>query len=182
MKANKRTVWFLTLISLVAVISIYYVNNRSLMPFDGLAIFGEKTPDSATVNDLLEGADNQTSVFAEKYIFDEMRMTVRNERSQLKDQLTIKVGSSDFSTAEKSDALDEMAAIVKQDSIEALMEMQIIALGYPDAFVQTENGKVNVRVLTLDGQSNKQADEITHLVMTSWEDAKNVSVKFETGS
>ena len=180
MKANKRTVWFLTLISLVAVISIYYVNNKSLMPFDGLAIFGDKTPDSGTVKD--NATDKQAPVFAESYIFDDMRMTVRNERSERNTQLSMKVGSSDFTSVEKSDALDEMAALVKLNSIEALMEMQIIALGYPDAFVQTEGGKVNVRVLAIEGQSTKQADEITHLVMTTWEEAKNVSVKFETGS
>ena len=67
-----------------------------------------------------------------------------------------------------------MAALTKQDSTEALMEMQIMALGYPDAFVQTEDGKVNVTVLTEDGQSAKQANEITHLVMTSWAEARKV--------
>ena len=39
MKTNKRTVWFLTLLSLVAVISIYYIKEKSPMPFDGITIF-----------------------------------------------------------------------------------------------------------------------------------------------
>ena len=39
MKTNKRTVWFLTLLSLVAVISIYYIKEKSPMPFDGINIF-----------------------------------------------------------------------------------------------------------------------------------------------
>ena len=46
MKTNKRTVWFLTLLSLVAVISIYYINKKAPMPFDGIKIFadaGDKT-------------------------------------------------------------------------------------------------------------------------------------------
>lgn len=180
MKANKRTVWFLTLISLVAVISIFYMNNKN-MPFDGLALFGDKG-ELPVVADKVDGSDKQTPVFAESYLFDEMRMTVRNERSELNAQLTTKVGSPDFTSDEKNKALDDMAALVKQESIEALMEMQIIALGYDDAFVQTDGGQVNVTVLTQDGKSAGQANEITHLVMTTWAEARNVSVDFKGGS
>ncbi|MCZ2260105.1 SpoIIIAH-like family protein [Sporosarcina sp. G11-34] len=182
MKANKRTVWFLTLISLVAVISIFYINNKTPMPFDGLALFGDKTPTSEIAKDQAKGTDEQAPVFAESYIFDDMRMTVRNERSQLNEQLTTKVGSPDFTSVEKNDALDEMAALTRQDSAEALMEMQIKALGYPDAFVQTDSGHVNVTVLSQDGQSVQQANEITHLVMTTWAEARTVKVDFEGGS
>lgn len=180
MKANKRTVWFLTLISLVAVISIFYINNNP-KPFDGMALFGEGKP-SPTVDNIAEDTDNQTPVFAESYLFDDMRMTVRNERSLRKDQLTTKIVSPGFTSEEKNQAYEEMDALTKQDSIEELMEMQIIALGYPDAFVKTENGQVNVRVLTKDGISKQQANEITHLVMTTWTEARNVTVDFEEGS
>ncbi|WP_438310693.1 SpoIIIAH-like family protein [Sporosarcina sp. FA9] len=183
MKANKRTVWFLTLLSLVAVVSIFYIaNDNSKMPFDGLALFGGKTPTPDAVVDKLDGTDKQTPVFAESYLYEDMRMTVSNERSHLIEQLTMKVTSADYTAVEKNEAFDEMAEITKRTSVEALMEMQIIALGYLDAFVKTDSGGVNVKVLTMDGQSAKQAEEITHLVMTSWEDARNVSVKFETGS
>jgi len=183
MKANKRTVWFLTLLSLVAVVSIFYMtNDNSKMPFDGLALFGDKEPTIDVTSDKLDGTDEQKPVFAESYLYEDMRMTVSNERSHLIEQLTMKVTSADYTAVEKNDAFDEMAEITKRNSIEALMEMQIKALGYLDAFVQTDSEIVNVKVLTLDGQSSKQAEEITHLVMTSWGDARNVSVKFETGS
>ncbi|MHA6259524.1 SpoIIIAH-like family protein [Sporosarcina sp. CAU 1771] len=180
MKANKRTVWFLTLISLVAVISIFYMNNNP-KPFDGIALFGEGKP-KVTNDDKANETDIQTPVFAESYIFDDMRMTVRNERSLLNDQLTSKILNAGLSSDEKNEAYDQMEALIKLDSIETLMEMQIIALGYPDAFVKTDKGQVNVRVLTMDGQSKKQANEIMHLVMTTWEEARNVKVDFETGS
>ena len=182
MKANKRTVWFLTLISLVAVISIFYMtNNKSSMQFDGLALFGNSADPSAG-KDIVGEPDKQTPVFAESYLFEDMRMTVSNARSLLKEQLTTKIYSTDYTAVEKNDAFDEMAALTKQDSIEDLMEMQIKALGYPDAFVQTDKGQVNVTVLTLDGQSKQQANEITHLVMSGWADARNVKVQFESGS
>lgn len=74
---------------------------------------------------------------------------------------------------------DEMEQLVKQESAETLLEMQIIALGYADAFVRAEEGNVKVTVLSEDGHSNKQASEISHLVMTSWEGAKKVTVDFK---
>ena len=182
MRTNKRTVWFLTLVSLVAVLSIFYFVNKEPMPFDGLALFGDDVTDSKTGTDIVDDADKQTPVFAESYLFADMRMTVKNERSLLKEQLTTKITSTEYTAVEKNDAYDEMAALTKRDSTEALMEMQIKALGYPDAFVRTDGGQVNITVLTLDGQSVKQANEITHLVMSSWTEARNVRVEFESGS
>ena len=38
---------------------------------------------------------------------------------------------------------------------------------------------VNVTVLSEDGHSVKQANEITYLVMSTWEDARKVSVDFK---
>ena len=181
MRANKRTVWFLTLLSLVAVISIYYVNQKTPMPFDGLAIF-DKASESVTVNEKAEDGTEQKPVFAESYLLEDMRMEVRNERSQINEQLTTKINSADYTADEKSEAFDEMAQLTKQNSAEALMEMQIKALGYPDAFVRTEEGNVKVTVLSEEGQSAKQANEITYLVMSSWEDARKVEVLFQESS
>lgn len=181
MRTNKRTVWFLTLLSLVAVISIYYVNQKTPMPFDGLAIF-DNAKETITLKEKSSEETAQKPVFAESYLLEDMRMTVRNERSQITEQLRTKITSADYTSVEKNAAYEEMAQLTKKDSAEALMEMQIIALGYPDAFVRAEDDSVKVTVLTEDGQSTRQASEITYLVKSSWEAAKNVEVKFEEGS
>ena len=179
MKTNKRTVWFLTLLSLVAVISIYSFNKKP-MPFDGLKIF-EDGAKKTTVDGKVVDTDGKAPVFAESYFFDEMRMEVRNERSQAQDQLNTKLDAAETSD-EKNAVFDEKADITKRDSAEALMEMQIIALGYADAFVRTDGKAVKVTVLSEDGHSKKQGAEITNLVMTTWEDARDVVVDFQAGS
>lgn len=180
MKTNKRTVWFLTLLSLVAVISIYYLNKQSPMPFDGITIFGD-SENPATITETSGKDGEQQPVFAESYLFETMRMEVRDERSQLQDQLTSKLNAAEDSE-EMNAAFDEMAQLIKQESAESLLEMQIKALGYPDAFVRAEGNHVTVTVLSEDGHSNKQASEITHLVMSNWEDAKKVKVDFKGDS
>lgn len=176
MRTNKRTVWFLTVLSLVAVLSIYTLNKKNPLPFDGITKFGDdKIPTSVTD---AEGDATQKSVFAESYLFEEMRMEIRNERSQLQEQLTKKINDAE-STEEMNEAYDEMEQLVKQQSTESLLEMQVKSLGYADAFVHAENGHVSVAVLSEDGHSSAQAQEITHLIMTSWEDAKKVKVDFK---
>ncbi|MFC5603517.1 SpoIIIAH-like family protein [Sporosarcina koreensis] len=176
MKANKRTVWFLTLLSLVAVISIYYLKKETPMSLDGMAIFGDN--DAVTVSK--PGNEGETkTVYADSMLFEEMRMQVLNERSSLKDQLLTKVQSPDTTAEEKSAAYDEMAELTKRTSAEDLMETQLKALGYPDAFVRKDNGKVSVSVISEDGgHSTKMAAEITQYILTSWEDARTVQVDF----
>lgn len=176
MRTNKRTVWFLTLLSLVAVISIYYLNKQAPMPFDGVKIFGDRD-DSVKLTEVND-ENNQQPVFAESYLFEEMRMGVRNERSQMQEQLTAKINSTTDSK-EMNAAFDEMDQLIKQESAEALLEMQIISLGYADAFVRADEGSVTVTVLSTDGHSSKQANEISHLVKTNWEGAKKVKVDFK---
>ncbi|HLR11080.1 MAG TPA: SpoIIIAH-like family protein [Sporosarcina sp.] len=179
MRTNKRTVWFLTVLSLVAVLSIYTLNKKNPLPFDGITIFGDdQIPTSANKD---EKSDAQQSVFAESYLFEEMRMEVRNERSQLQEQLTKKMNSAD-NAEEMNEAYDEMEKLVKQQSTENLLEMQVKSLGYADAFVRSESGNVTVTVLSEDGHSSAQAQEITHLIMSNWEDAKKVKVDFKGDS
>lgn len=180
MRTNKRTVWFLTLLSLVAVISIFYINKKAPMNFDGISIF-DNASNPAEIAEKVGGDDKQQPVFAESYLFENMRMEVRNERSQLQDQLTTKLNAAEDSK-EMNAAFDEMEKLVKQESAESLLEMQIKALGYTDAFVRTEGGNVDVTVLSEDGISAKQANEITYLVMSNWEEAREVKVEFKGDS
>lgn len=178
MKANKRTVWFLTLLSLVAVISIYYVKNESPMPFDGIAIFTKETKDATKLLEKEGKSEEVKPVFAESYIFQDMRMEVRNERSETVQQLTEKMTSSDFSAEEKNEIFNEISDLRKVSSTEALMEMQIAALGYPEVFVRGDGERVNVTVLSNESHSPKMADEITQYVMSSWDGAQTVKVDF----
>lgn len=147
------------------------------MDLDGMAIFGDK--DKITVTNPGDDDTTKKPVYADSMLLEEMRMQVQNERSNLKDQLTSKMLSSDMTAEEKSAAYDEIAELIKRDSAEAMMEMQIKGLGYPEAFVRKENGKVSITVISDDGgHSSKMAAEITQYVMTSWEDARTVQVDF----
>ncbi len=147
------------------------------MPFDGINIF----KDSESAVKLIEktGDPEKTApVFAEAVVFEEMRMTVRDERSKLGDQLMSKILSSDLTAEQKNEVYEEMAQLTKRQSAEDLMELEIKALGYPEAFVYNEDGEVKITVLSQEGHSAKMAEEISHYVKTSWKDAKVVNITF----
>ncbi len=147
------------------------------MPFDGINIF--KDPENA-VQLVEKTSDTEITkpVFAEAIVFEEMRMQIRDERSKLGEQLLSKILSSDYTAEQKNEVYDEMGQLTKRESAEALMELEIKAMGYPEAFVYNNDGEVKITVLSSEGHSPKMAEEITHYVMTSWKDAKGVNIVF----
>jgi len=172
MKVKRRTVWLLTLLSLAAVISVYYVfePNRNV---DLATIFTDDTLQETT----LTGVDEKeiTTTTSESYLFDEMRMEASNERDQLRESLTEKIASDDLTAEEKSAAYDEMNALIEQESSESMLEMLIESLGYSDALVRISDDKAQVTVLS-DEISKTQANEIIYIVRSEVEQISDVTV------
>lgn len=174
MKVKRRTVWLLTLLSLAAVISVYYVFDPA-RDLDLATIWS----DDALKETTLTGVDDKDikTTSSESYLFDELRMEMSNKRDQVREQLTQKIGSNDYSAEEKSEAYNEINNLIEQESSEAMLEMLVKSLGYSDALVQVEDSKVSVTVLTDDNITSKQANEIIFTVRSELEDVIDVSVK-----
>lgn len=176
MKVKKKTVWLLTLFSLVAVISVYYVfeGNRGT---DILTIFTDDTLEQTQIFGV--DSDETTTVNSESHLFQEMRLELSHQRSQLKTQLTQKIASEQYTAEEKNQAFNDMDALIKRESSEAMLEMLIKSVGYTDALVRIEDQKVNVTVMSNE-MSKEQASEIVYIVRSELEDAIPVSVDHES--
>lgn len=174
MRVKKKTVWLLTLFSLVAVISVFYVfekpENSNI-----LTIFTDKTLDETE----LAVVGGQTTVNSESDLFQEMRLEMSNERSQLRTQLTEKIASEQYTAEEKNEAFNEMNALIERESSEAMLEMLIKSIGYGDALVRIEDQRVAVTVMS-DELSKEQANEIVYMVRSEFEDAVKVTVNFQS--
>ncbi len=170
MKVKKRTVWFLTLVCLTAVISVYYLFEKP-GEFSFTTLFTDDSLDGA----ILTGVDETETTQTDSYAFEEFRLEMSNERSQLREQLNVKMASDEATAEEKSAAFDEMNALIEQESNEAMLEMLIKSLGYPDALVRIDEGKVNVTVLS-EEWSAQQANEIVYLVRTELDSTVDVAV------
>ncbi|SER80542.1 SpoIIIAH-like family protein [Psychrobacillus sp. OK032] len=174
MNIKKRSVWFLTLISLAAVVTVFYLSDRP-SPFDGIALFSNDTLEDV---ELVEtSSTNEESFAANSNAFEEMRMEVLEKRSQLRETLTTKVGSNDFTAEQKDEAFNQIEELVKIDSTEAMLELIIKSLGYDDALVRIEDNDVLIDVVANE-QSTKKASDIIYAVKREWPQAYNVEVKF----
>lgn len=174
MKVKRRTVWLLTLLSLAAVISVYYVfePNRNV---DLATIFTDDTLQETTLTGVSE--EEITTTSSESYLFEDMRMEVSSERDQLRTQLTDKIASDDVTAEEKSAAYNEMNQLIKLESSESMLEMLIQSLGYSDAFVRINDDKAQVTVLS-DEVSTSQVNEIVFTVLSENENINDVQVKY----
>lgn len=180
MKVKKRTVWMLTLLSLVAVISVYYVNEPNNMPFDGLTIFSDETNDQMLTEETTSD-ESVTPVYAESALFEEIRMEVLNKRSEQRADLESRIASNEMTADQINEAYTAMDDLTVRNATEGMLEMLIRSLGYSDALVQTDAGKVDVTVIA-DELGKTQANEIIHIVMKQWGDAKKVQVSFQPAS
>lgn len=178
MKVKKKAVWFLTLLSLAAVISVYYLSNP-VTPFNGLAIFSDNALKDTKISDLASKTGKTTPVTSESHLFEEMRMELQNERSQLKDTLTQKIASAQYTAEEKNEAFNQIDAITKNESNEAMLEMLIETLGYPDAFVKADDDQIRVTVQANE-LSKTKANEIIYMVKKEISGSGKVVVDFQS--
>lgn len=176
MKVKKRTVWLLTFVSLIAVISVFYIFEDRQSP-NFMAFFTEDALDDTEI----VGVNQSTTqaVNSESDMFQEIRLELNNKRSQLREQLTQKIASSEYTAEEKNEAYNEMEKLINVESSEAMLEMLIKSIGYSDALVRIEDEKVSVTVMS-DEISKKQVNEIVYKIISEMGENVVVSVDFQS--
>ncbi|MBM7577551.1 SpoIIIAH-like family protein [Jeotgalibacillus terrae] len=175
---KKQTVWLMTMIGLVVLLSVYYVmspTDQAAVTYEDSEVVSGETEDEWVFEDEVdvtsEGNDD---------LFNVLRMEVQDERSALKEQLTSKVASADFTAAEKDEAYEAMEELNRLESKEKLIETMIKAMGYEDALVRTDDQRVLITVKSIDNEHSKEAaNELVQLGRREMGENTFVSVMFE---
>lgn len=175
MKVKKRTVWFFTLASLVAVISVFYIFEDRNTP-NLLKVFTKDTINETEI--LGVSQDGSQMMTSESEMFQQVRLEQSNKRSQLHEQLTQKIASAEFTAEEKNQAFNDMEKLIQLDSSEAMLEMLVKSLGYNDALVRVDEQDVKVTVLS-DEVSKQQINEIVYRVLSEMGEDIKVTVNYE---
>lgn len=175
MKANKRTVWLLTLLSLGAVITVFFLTD-STRNISLQTLFTNDSLNEAQLG-ILEG--DSIPVTTDNHLFNQMRMELSNERSQLRQQYLAKIQSEHISAEEKNETFNLLNYLIEQESDEAMAEMQIKALGYADAFVKVEQDKINVTVMA-DELSKEKINEIVYMLKKDINESALVTVSVKS--
>lgn len=168
---KKQTVWLFTMVSLTAVLGVYYVTGPDkLMPASTLE---ESVPESAA-----KDVDVTVEETAGDEVFELIRLETDDERSRLKEELTAKVASADVSVEAKNEAYDDMKELDALTSKEQMVETLIKSKGYDDALVRTSDGEVRITVKS-DSHSAEAANEIIRLAKEEMGEKMPVSVEFQ---
>src|SRR5690625_654773 len=168
---KKQTIWLLTMLSLMIVLSVYYMTSPEN---DDLAYINDGQGEmEAAVNtdadvdaEATEGeaeVDEITNVGQDE-LFTTIRMELQDERSMKKDRLNEVVASSNATSEEKNDALQDIDDLDNLSAKESILEETIIASNtYEDVLVRTDNDKVHVHV-KVDELSNTEVVNIMQMV------------------
>ncbi|TFJ93708.1 SpoIIIAH-like family protein [Lentibacillus salicampi] len=171
---KKQTVWLLTMLSLMIVLSVYYMtspgNSGDLAYVDQEENNSEEaassdTSDGKTTEGDTDADVNDISELGDDQLFASIRMEIQDDRSETKDRLDDVVASSTASVEEKSDARDEMNQLDERSRKESILEDSIIAAAdYSDVLVRHEDDKVIVHVQESEPLSNSEAANIMQMV------------------
>ncbi len=156
---NKKNLWFLTLFSLVLVLSIYYVT----MPSD---VFNTDTVVDSENIDIKD-----VSVISSMKLEDDA--LVVKEINDIKNKLT----SKDISSDEKNALFEQLKSLNRSSSKEETLENKIKDSCNCENFVKIDGDNVRV-VLDSDDASTSNANNIMRLVQSEFDNKMYISVKY----
>jgi stage III sporulation protein AH len=181
---KKQTVWLLTMLSLLIVLSVYYMTSpdNGEMAFiqedEWAEITGEATGEEGVET---TGDGTVISQISTDELFSAIRLDMQNQRDQMQEQLSEIMASSDFSTAEKNEAIEKMETIKATQSKESIIENTIrSSAAYDDVLVRAEDDVVHVTVKA-EELSKTETNQIIQMVSDEFGE-KRVQVQFQPAS
>jgi stage III sporulation protein AH len=174
MLLKKQTVWLLTMLSLVVVLSVYYITAPE-QNMSNTASVTEKTEKNSAKSKDDAGV---VSEVAGDEVFEALRLDLEDKRNELKEQLIQITASSDLPPEQISKAYDQIKELDELETKETMLETLIKAKGYEDALVRADGNKVRVTVKAKKS-SKAQANEIIQLVREEIGDLQKVVVEFQ---
>lgn len=165
---NKKSLWFLTLFSLILVLSIYYITMPSelLLTTNSSKVKSTNESDTPTVS--IEKSDVLVALRVES---DEV---MKEEISSLKDVIT----NSETSIEEKNKAYEKIKELNDKRGEEEKIEEQIKSAYSLDSYVKINENQINVTINS-DKHDEKLANNIMRTIQENYNESKYITVKFQ---
>lgn len=165
---NKQKLWFLTLFSLILVLSVYYIT----MPSELLTTTGSgSNVDKTTKQSSKVEVSNTDSLTALQVELDEERSALAAEYNEI-------LTNKDTSTEEKNNAYDGLKQIDEVKAKEEELEKKIKNDLELDSFIKIEGNNVSVTIKKKD-HDYSLANKVMRLINEQYEEKMYVSVKFQ---
>lgn len=166
---NKKNLWFLTLFSLVLVLSIYYVT----MPSDLLAATTSTTNKTETTEKDIKVDITESDAIAALKVEDDSKTS--DTLSDLQEQLT----NGEISTEQKNNLYEQIKTINTNSGLEETIEKKINNDYQCETFAKVENTSVKIVVDKCEN-SKSLANNIMRTVQEQFEEKMYISVQFES--
>ena len=164
---NKKNMWFLTLFSLVIVLSIYYVT----MPEDLLK--------AGTINkeEEKETTDKVTMTKEESNTIAALKVEDNTKTSDAINELQEKLTDSNTTNEEKNTIYEQIKTINTNSGLEETIEKKIKNKYSCETFAKVEDTSIKIVVDKCEN-SKKLANNIMRLVQEQFENKMYISVQF----
>ena len=172
---NKQGLWFLTLFSLILVLSVYYIT----MPSE-LLLTNNNNLVNTKPTSIEEKEDTKVNVdIEESEILVALRVEadekVENQMNNLKTVLT----STSASVEEKNDAFEQMKSLTNNRNQEQAIEKKLLDEMKIKAFVKIDGDQIRVIVDSKE-HNTELANKIMRSVQSNFDTKMYISVKFQT--
>ncbi len=167
---NKKNLWFLTLFSLVLVLSIYYVT----MPEDLLAASTTGTTSTTKTKE-----DNVQVDISESDAISALKVEDTSKTNDTLEDLQNKLTKETATTEEKNTIYEQIKTIQTNSGIEENIEKKVNSEYNCETFAKVEDTSVKVVVDKCEN-SKTLANNIMRLVQEQFDDKMYISVQFES--
>lgn len=165
---NKRSLWFLTLFSLILVLSIYYITMPSEL------LLTTKTPNIESKEDKQVNIDVK-----ESDLLVALRLESDEQMTKEIENLKLVLTNAESSIDEKNNAYEKIKNLNEKRSDEEKFEEQIKNKYNLNSYVKIEDGQIRVTINS-DEHSEVIANNIIRLIQSNYKDPQYITVKFQT--
>lgn len=166
---NKKSLWFLTLFSLILVLSIYYIT----MPSELLL--------TTNTSNLLNEENEQEEVnvdIEESDLLVALRVESDEEMTSEIEELQLILTNAQSSVDEKNKAYEKIKELNDVRGEEEKLETQIKETYKLDSFIKIKNNQIQVTINSSE-HSNNLANNIMRTIQSNYNESKYITVKFQ---
>lgn len=190
---NKKSLWFLTLFSLILVLSVYYITMPSELLMNDKTNISSK--DTSKKTNSKTSSKKSTSTKTKKTVktteedktktevkesntLETMRALEDEEVSKELESLQVVLNDDKSSVDEKNKAYDKMKELNNNKAEESSLEDKIKKDFELDSYVKIEGDKIKV-VINSSEHDMTLANKIMRSIQSNYKDNKYITVKFQ---
>lgn len=170
---NKQSLWFLTLFSLILVLSVYYITMPNELLLTNNSAYNKEEKKSKEDKTVKTGV-----VVEESELLVAMRVNLEEERSMKKSDLEGLLTNNEATTKEKNEALEELKYLNFLTSQEETLEAKLKTELEIDSFIEIDGTQITV-VAIKDKHDSTLANNIMRAIQSVYDEKMYITVKFE---